>query len=192
MSYYVNQALEFLIRVLFELYTLLFIVLFLLQCVRADLRNPLGIFLITVTNPLLQPLRRLIPGYRSIDFAAAIIMLLLQCAQFFLILLVTKGIVPPPVGLLLLAVASLVRLVVYVYLFCILLQVLLSWLNPQAWSPALELVWMLTAPVLKPIRQRLPPMGGLDLSPAAALILLVLVLYLVYAPLQDTGQRLLL
>ncbi len=192
MSAYFANALHFLVQVLIDFYTLLFILRFLLNCARADMHNPLTAFLRILTEPLLKPLRRWIPSWRMVDVPALLIMILLQALKLLtLSLLAGQTILPSPEGLSLLAIASLLRLVVHVYMFCILVQVLISWVAPYAHSLPLELIRQLTAPLMRRIQRLLPPIGGLDLSPMGALLLLYLLLLLVQTPLRDLGIALL-
>ena len=93
-------------------------------------------------------------------------------------------------GLLILILAHLLQLLIYLYLFIILVQVIISWINPGAYNPVTIIMHQLSAPVLKPVRQIIPPAGGFDWSPLVVLIMINLLLILVVAPLMDVGNRL--
>ncbi|MEJ2760449.1 MAG: YggT family protein, partial [Gammaproteobacteria bacterium] len=131
-----GDALNFLIRTLFELYIVVVALRFLLQWVRADFYNPLSQFLVRATNPLLRPLRRIIPGYGGMDLASVVLMLLLKAAEICILGLVVAGRIPAPLGLLVLSLAEILRLVIYIFMFAIIIQVVLSWVNPGAYNPA--------------------------------------------------------
>ncbi|WJW75776.1 YggT family protein [Thiohalobacter sp. IOR34] len=168
---YLISPLEFLISTLFDLYVLAIMLRTLLAWVRADFYNPVSQFLVKITNPPLLPLRRLIPPLGRIDSAAIVLMLLVQMAAVALILLLRGGAFSPWT-LLVVSIAELVSLLFNVFVFSIIIQAILSWVNPGAYNPVTALLHALNEPVLRPARRLLPPIGGLDLSPLLALIAL--------------------
>lgn len=157
---------------------------FLLQWVRADFRfNPLVRGLMNFTNPVLVPLRRYIPGFKGIDWATVLVMMVLAVVAHA-ILMAMNGFPSSLPGLLVMAVAELLTVAYYIFLYGIILLVITSWLSPGSYNPATEVVSALTEPLLRPIRQVLPPMGGLDLSPLLAGVLLYLTQSLLIVPLR--------
>jgi len=181
-STYVTNPIEFLINTLFSLYILIVMLRFLLAAVRADFYNPVSQFLVKVTNPILAPLRRVIPSIGKIDTSAILVMLVLQMLSFGLIALLRGGNVSLGM-ILLLSVHELVSLLLNVFLFSILVQVIISWVNPGTYNPVVSLLYSLTEPVLRPCRRLLPPISGIDLSPLIALIAIQLAKYLFLPPL---------
>ena len=169
MNSYLANPLEFLISTLFSLYILAVMLRFLLGMVRADFYNPISQFLVKITNPLLIPLRKIIPGTGKIDVAAIILMLVLQLIMLAIIVAL-RGVTPPLLMLLVTAIGQLVILAINVFLFAIIVQVIISWINPGSYNPVNGLLNSLTAPVMRPIQRLLPPMSGIDLSPLFALI----------------------
>lgn len=182
MNGYLSEPLIFLIDILAGLYILCVLLRFLLQWVRGDFYNPLSRFLVTVTNPLLRPLRRIIPGWRGLDFASLLLALALKLATLGIIALIL-GLSVTPGGLAIGAIAKLISLVLYIFIFAIVAQAILSWVQPYGQNPMSSLLHSLTAPILRPARRIVPPIGGLDLSPMAAIIGLVLVQMLLLRPL---------
>ena len=182
-------ATVFLIQTVFGFYLLAVMLRFLLQWVRADFYNPLVQFLVRITNPPLLPLRRIVPGYRGLDLASVVLAFVLQGVEVLLVTLLLGQ----PVGiggLLLLTVMELLKLLINIYLWGIIIQVVLSWINPDPRHPAARVLAQLTAPLLRPARRLLPPISGVDLSP----ILVVVALIFVSLLLQDflgllTGLR---
>ena len=168
-SSYLTNPIEFVISTLFSLYILALMLRFLLGVVRADFYNPVSQFLVRITNPLLLPLRKVIPGFGKVDVASIVLMLLLQIAVLVIILLL-RGAGIPVLPLLLRAAGELVSLVLYVYLVAIIVQVIISWINPGTYNPVNSLLHSLTGPVLRPIQRIIPPLSGMDLSPLFALI----------------------
>jgi YggT family protein len=181
-SSYVTNPIEFLINTVFSLYILMIMLRFLLATVRADFYNPVSQFLVKVTNPVLLPLRRAIPSLGKIDTSALLAMILLQLISFVLIGLLRGGSIALG-SLLVLSIAELIGLLLNVFLFAILIQVILSWINPGTHNPAISLVYSLTEPVLRPCRRLLPPVSGIDFSPIIALIGIQLAKMLVLPPL---------
>ncbi len=169
MNSYFTNPLEFLISTLFSLYILAVMLRFLLGMVRADFYNPISQFLVKITNPLLVPLRKIIPGAGKVDVAAIILMLVLQLIMLAIIVAL-RGITPPLLTLLLAAIGELVILAINIFLFAIIVQVIISWVNPGSYNPVNGLLNSLTSPVMRPIQRLLPPMSGIDLSPLFALI----------------------
>ena len=184
---YLTSPLEFLINTLFGLYITAVLLRFLLAWVRADFYNPLSQFLVKLTNPALKPLRRFIPGFGGIDFASLVLMLVLQMLALALIALL-RGAALHPVGLLFWSIAELLGLLINIYLFSILIQVVLSWINPGGYNPAISLIYSLNEPLLAPARRLIPPLSGLDLSPMVVLIGLQLLKMLLLPPLLNLGM----
>jgi YggT family protein len=165
-----QDALTFIIRTLVDLYIITFVLRLILQWVRADFGNPLTQFVLKVTNPLVMPLRRMVPPVRGLDTATLIVLLLLE-------LVVTLGLIkitcvgnPDVIQLVLLTVLRLVYLILRIYLFIILIYVLLSWISTGGYHPIAHLLRAIAEPVLRPFRNFIPLIGGIDLSPLFALI----------------------
>ena len=184
---YASDAATLLIQTLFGLYVLVVLLRFLLQLVRADFYNPLSQFIVKATQPPLGFLRRIIPGFAGIDFAAVVLLLLLQCGEIWL-LLVVNGKTPNVAGIGVLAVAELLKLTIWLFFFTIIIQVVLSWVNPHAHNPITVLIFRLNEPLLRPARRILPPFSGVDLSPLLVLIALQLAIILIVRPIRDMGS----
>ncbi|NJN46026.1 MAG: YggT family protein [Candidatus Competibacteraceae bacterium] len=179
-------AMLFLIQTLFGFYILAVLLRFLLQWVRADFYNPLVQFLVKLTNPPLIPLRRIIPGVMGLDMAAVVLMIGLKIAELLLILSVL-GQNLNLVNLLLLALIELIYLLLNVYIWAVIIQAILSWVNIDFRHPAVYLLHQLTEPVLRPVRRLLPPMGGLDLSPMIVIVGLIFLRLLISDMLNLSG-----
>ncbi len=178
MDGFLSQAGMLLVNTLFGLHILAVVARYLLQRVRADFYIPLAQFLVTVTNPLLLPLRRVIPGLGGIDWASIILLLVLEAVEQYLIALL-RGYRLTALMLAVLSLSQIADLTLYVFLFTILARAVLSWIAPYPRNPAMNLLTSLTEPLLRPARRIIPPIGGLDLSPVAVLILLELAVMLV-------------
>jgi YggT family protein len=187
---YLTQPAVFLVQVLFGLYATLVVLRFLLQLMRADFYNPLSQLIVKVTRPLLNPLRRVIPGVSGLDMASLVLAwLVISVEQLTILGLAGAGF--KPAAACLLAIPELISLVINIFLFAILIQVILSWINPGSYNPVVGLIHSLTEPVLAPVRRRMPDMGGLDLSPMVVMVGLVVLEMLLVPPVKDLiGQML--
>ena len=128
--------------------------------------------MIKATNPLVVPLRRIIPGLGGIDLAALVLALLLQILAITILLLVNGLALPNPLLIVLWAALGLVGLLVNIYFFALLGMIILSWIAPGSSHPAVYLLYQITEPVMAPVRKLIPSMGGLDLSPILVFILI--------------------
>lgn len=164
----------FLVQTVFGFYILAVMLRFLLQWVRADFYNPLVQFLVRITNPPLLPLRRIIPGYRGLDLASLVLAFALQLVEMILIALLLGQRLSVG-GILLLTLVELLKLVINIYLWGIVIQAILSWVNPDPRHPAARVLAQLTDPVLRPVRNRLPPVSGIDLSPMVVVVGLIFI-----------------
>lgn len=168
----VNEILVYLIQTLLSLFLLAVLLRFLLQLVRADFYNPISQFLVKLTNPLIVPLRKLIPGYAGLDLASLLLALVLQFLGIILLLLI-NGVGLPNVGLLIVwSLLGLVGLLVNIYFFALLAMIILSWVAAGSNHPIIFLLHQITEPVMAPFRKALPPMGGMDFSPILVFILI--------------------
>jgi YggT family protein len=166
---YFTNPLEFLISTLFSLYIMAVMLRFLLGVVRADFYNPVSQFLVRITNPLLIPLRKVVPSIGKFDSAAMLLMIVLQLAAITLILLLRGEGISSAV-LVIITLATLISLLINVYMFAIIVEVIISWMNPGSYNPVSSLLHSLTSPLLRPIRHLVPPIAGIDLSPLFAII----------------------
>jgi YggT family protein len=166
---YFTNPLEFLISTLFSLYIVAVMLRFLLGLVRADFYNPVSQFLVRITNPLLIPLRKVVPSIGKFDSAAMLLMIVLQLAAITLIQLLRGEGISTAI-LVIITLATLISLLINVYMFAIIVEVIISWMNPGSYNPVSSLLHSLTSPLLRPIRHIVPPIAGIDLSPLFAII----------------------
>ncbi len=174
----------FIIDSLFSLYILAVLLRFLLQWSNADFYNPISQFLVKITHPPLKLLRRFIPAIGKIDTSSLVLALLLQITADFTIL-VLKGVMISFAALLILSFTQLVSLFFNIFIFAIFARAILSWIDPASYNSATSILYSLTEPVLNLCRRIIPDLGGIDLSPLAALLLLQVAKMLVIPPLQQ-------
>ena len=165
----INDAAIFIIQTLGSLYLLIVLMRFILQLVRANFYNPLCQFVVKATQPLLKPLRRVIPSMFGLDMSSLVLALLLQILLFAVILML-NGYQALTLLLLPWALIGVFSLFLKILFWSMIISVILSWVAPGSRSPGAELVAQITEPVLAPFRRLIPNLGGLDISPIFAFI----------------------
>lgn len=172
---------SFLVDTIFTLYIAVIMIRVLLGVSRADFYNPFSQFIVSATNPILVPLRRIIPSFGRIDSAAILLMLTLKIIQIALLLILEGG----SVGFLPILFASiqdLLKLLIYVYMFSIIIQAVISWVNPGALggqNPLGSTLHSLNRPLVEPVSRMLPRSGVIDFSPLVVLLLLQVALIVI-------------
>lgn len=171
-------AISYLVSTLISLYVTAVMLRLLLQWVRADFYNPVCQFLVKVTNPVLVPLRRVIPSIGRLDTASIVLMVVLETAAVWILSLMST-LSWTPAQILLVAAISLVAMLLWTFFILIIAMVILSWVGQRFHHPIVPLIYQLTDPVLRPIRKVIPPISGIDLSPLFALIIIRFLLILI-------------
>ena len=188
-----NAALAYLIDVVFGLFTYALLLRFVMQVVRAPFRNQVGQAVIALTDWIVKPLRKLLPGFRGIDWASLVATYLFQVLWLLAYYLVFGfGFSLLGAGfayLLLAALVALVKAAIWLLIVVVIVQAVLSWTAPD--GPLAGLLNALTFPLLRPVRKFVPLIGGtLDLSPLIVLVLAQLVLMTLVPWLESTAMRL--
>lgn len=166
-----TEALIYVIQTLGQLYLLVALLRFILQLVRADFYNPLCQFAVKATQPLLAPLRRIIPSVAGIDLAGLVLVLALQFVLIAIVLAVAGLPVIQLLPQILIWTPILVAaLVLKIFFFALIISVILSWVAPGSYNPGAQLTQQICEPLLAPLRNLLPNLGGLDISPIFAFI----------------------
>lgn len=166
-----QQALYFIIKTIAQLYLLVMLLRFWLPLLRADFRNPLAQGILRITSPLVVPLRRLLPSIGRIDTATILVAYAIQYLTV-LVLLAISGHMVTTIPILITTLIELAILSLNLFFFVILIKIILSWVAPTTYNYATALLTTLAEPVLRPFRRIIPPIGGLDISPIFAIILL--------------------
>lgn len=185
---YLQNALALLIGLAFDALATLLVLRLLAEACRADFNNPLSQFVYRTTNPVLAPLRRVLPNWHRINLAALLLAWLVMLLKR-LLLFALVGVMPHPLGLLLLALAELLDFLLVFYLVLIFGWSLLSMFAVDRRQPLLRLAGNLVEPLLRPLHGRLIA-GAIDFAPMAVMIALLLARLLIAAPLLDLGARL--
>lgn len=164
------SALIFIVETLMSLALIVVLVRLLLQWARADFRNPIAQAIVRITNPLIVPLRRILPPIGKVDTASVVALLLIAVLEVAIVFGL-RDVGVPPAGTWLRAVAlEIVRTTLWTYFYAIFLYALLSLIAPGGDSPLQSLLTSLCEPVLRPFRRLIPSISGIDLSPLWACI----------------------
>jgi YggT family protein len=185
-SGYFSNPITFLIEALFGLYMAIVALRIIMQWAEWDYHNPIVTMIIQVTQIPVKFLRRFIPAVGRWDTATIILLLLLAMVKLLLLSLLQTGL-PQSVAFILFVLADIFSLFITLFSVSIIVEVILSWLSPQgSYNPISPLITRMNTPILRPLRQVLPAMGGIDLSPLLALLGLQILSMLVMPIL--TGQ----
>ena len=167
-----SEIIHYLVQTALGLFLFAVLLRLMLQLTRADFYNPVSQFVVRVTNPVLLPLRRLIPAIGRLDTASVVLAVGVQTIAIMASLALMGY---RPANLLVLLVWSLIgvaSLVADLFFFAILGLIIFSWIAPNSHHPALALLHQLTEPVMGPFRRLLPAIGGLDLSPILVFVVI--------------------
>jgi YggT family protein len=184
MSDSIRQALGFLINTVFDLYIFILVVRIILAWVGANYFDPITQFIIRLTDFVIKPIRRFIPNIKRIETSSIVLVFLLELIRFFLLTSLAYGF-PNPIGLLIMAFADVLKLVIQTLFYAILLQALLSWIQPN--SPMNRTLYLITSPIMMPLRRVIPIIGGMDITPIPAMIILQILLIILINPLMAMG-----
>ncbi|WP_129776604.1 YggT family protein [Peristeroidobacter soli] len=168
------EAIRFIVGTLLQvLLVMVFLLRVLLPLARADSRNQLSQAVIRMTNPLVLPLRKVLPPIGKVDTASVVALIIVQAAAVAMMWLLGgyPGIFTPA-QFIQVVFLMLVTTVLRFYIFALILYAILSWIAPGTYSPAASLLDTLCEPLLRPLRRIIPPLGGIDLSALFAIIIL--------------------
>ena len=188
-----TNALIFLVQTVCGLFVVALLLRFYLQWARAPYRNPLSEFLHALTDFMVRPARRIVPGLWGLDLATLVLAWLVQFVELLLVLQIqghdlAQNAGPALASAALLALVLLMKTGLYIVMAAVIMQVVLSWLSPH--SPVMPLLNGMTRPLLRVFQRRIPPLGNVDLSPLFALVVIQLLLMLPVAWLELTVPRL--
>lgn len=183
----IQNASTFLIQTLFDLYLFILLLRLILQYLRVDYYNPVTQFIVKATNPLVVPLRRIIPGYWGIDLATVAAIFGITFIKLILLSYLMLHQFPHLLGLLIWSCGAIITLTIKLYFYAVIMNVILSWVAPLSHTPVTVILYRLTEPLMRPARRVIPSIGGFDISPMAVIIGLELLIILIANPLTNFG-----
>ncbi|ARB86354.1 MULTISPECIES: YggT family protein [Yersinia] len=170
-------TLTFLAKTVIDLYVMVLLLRIWMQWVHGDFYNPFSQFVVKITQPIVGPLRRIIPSMGPIDSASLLLAYLLMTIKFPLLLLIGSGAISLNPYNLLFGVIALFKAAGYLIFWVMIIRALMSWVS-QGRSPMDYLLYQLTEPLMAPIRRILPAMGGIDFSAMIVILILYLINFL--------------
>ena len=176
---YLSNPLMLIINSLVGAYIFILILRVLLQYTGADSQNSVSSFIIKVTQGPLKLLKPVFPTINGVNLSALALMLLLQMGLGFLAMAGQLNVWVVFIW----SLTELISSIINVFIYSIFATVIISWINPGAYNPVVNLLYKITEPVLKPFQRLIPPMGGMDLSPIVALLALQVIKMLLLPPL---------
>ena len=178
-----SGAAIFVVQTLVSLYLAVVLMRFILQMVRADFYNPLSQFVVKATQPLLKPLRRIVPSIGGLDTSSLLLAVVLQALLMAFVLMLVYGTFGDILHLLIWAILGVTSLFLKIFWFAMIIMVIVSWIAPNSHNPAAELAWQISEPVLAPFRRIVPNLGGMDISPIFAFLAIQVIQSFVMPPL---------
>jgi YggT family protein len=170
-----DTAAVYILQTIGSLYLLIVLLRFILQLVRADFYNPVSQFIVRATHPLVKPLRKIIPSVAGLDLASLVLAIVVQLVLMALTLMLMGYGLGDPLQLLVWSIVGVTDLFLKVFFFALIISVILSWVAQGSHNPTAMLINQICEPLLAPIRRMLPSMGGMDLSPIVAFLILNLI-----------------
>lgn len=170
-------TLTFLVKTLIDLYVMVLLLRIWMQWSRADFYNPLSQFVVKITQPVVKPLRRVLPAIGPIDTASLLLAFVLTTLKYPILLLIQVGAFSLDPMNLLVGLLSLVKSAGSLVFWVIIIRSLMSWIS-QGRGPVDYLLVQLTEPLMSPIRRILPAMGGIDFSAMVVILILYMLNYL--------------
>ncbi|NLS54424.1 YggT family protein [Hafnia alvei] len=170
-------TLTFLVKTVIDLYVMILLLRIWMQWARTDFYNPLSQFIVKVTQPIVGPLRRVIPSLGPIDSSSLLVAFLLMTIKYPLLLLIQSGEISLSPYNLLFGLISVIKSAGYLVFWVIIIRSIMSWIS-QGRSPMDYVLMQLTEPLMSPIRRFIPAMGGLDFSAMVVILVLYMLNYL--------------
>ncbi|TDV60548.1 YggT family protein [Pseudomonas sp. LP_7_YM] len=160
----------FVIQTLISLYLTIVLLRFVLQLVKANFYNPLSQFAVRATQPLLKPIRRVVPSVFGLDTSSLLLAIVIQALLMAFVLMMTYGTIGDVPHLLMWSIIGVTSLLLKIFWVAMIIMVIVSWIAPGSHNPAAELAYQISEPILAPFRRIIPNLGGMDISPIFAFL----------------------
>ncbi len=171
------------INYIFDTYIFLLLLRFILQKLHVNWHNPVTQFVVALTERIVKPVRRVLPGVKGFDLAILGLAFLFELIELYLLTLMSHGFFPTIGGALLLSAVTLLSKTIYIFFFAVIIWAFLSWFVTAQRHPVTEITGALSDPLIRGVRRFMPLIEGIDLSPLVITFLLYLILHFVMAPL---------
>lgn len=166
----ISGATIFVVQTLVSFYLAIVLLRFVLQLVKANFYNPLSQFAVKATQPLLKPLRQVVPSIAGLDTSSLLLAIVIQALLMAFVMMLTYGTILDLPHLMIWALLGVFSLFLKIFWVAMIVMVIVSWIAPGTHNPAAELAYQIAEPILAPFRRMLPNLGGLDISPIFAFL----------------------
>lgn len=180
---------DFLVTIVFNVYVYCLVIRLILQYLHAPWHNPLTQFILKITDPVVKPLQKLIPGFRGIDFAILTLAFLLTLIQLWILVWLRFHALPGMLGMLIATVGQIGVKFMYIFMWSVILVALASWFPRLQGSPLLSILHRINYPLTAPLRKIMPTFSGVDFSPIVTILVLWLIIWVVFHNLILLGFR---
>ena len=180
----------FLISAIINMYVMVVLLRLLLPFVQANFYNPLSQTVVKLTDPIIKPLRKIIPVFHRIDLPVVFLLFAVQLFKILLFISINHGGFGSVGGVFVWVIGDTVAQLLNLYFYAIILRVIISWVATGGYigaSPLQEILFLITEPLLAPVRRIIPVIQGIDLTPLVVLLGLKVLEMLVVNPLIHLG-----
>ena len=183
-------AATLIIRVIFDSYIVILLLRFILQKLHANWFNPISQFIIKLTELPLKPFKKIIPGFKGFDFSILFFAFIVQLIEMLLLTLLNAQTFPNIFGLFVLSLGEILYKFVYIYIYAIIINALASWIPSIQSNPLIDIIQLIVYPLLSRVRQMIPLIAGIDISPIPAILGLTVINMLIVTPIMNIGAQL--
>lgn len=186
-----GETLSFLIDALVQPFAAILLFRFHAVWLQAPMRNPIGEFLMALTDFIVLRVRRFVPRIWGLDTASLLLAFIVEFAYLgaFLWLQGYSFEIFPLLGLMVWTAVKLLKISFYLLIATLIAEAILSWVNP--YTPLAPMLAAVNRPFVQPLRRRIPPVGNVDLSVLILLLICQLILIVPIGGLEQAAQRLL-
>lgn len=186
----VSSGLIDLFNTLFTLYVSFLLLRLFLPRVGADYNNPISQFVIKITDPTLLPVRRIMPRTAYLDISLVSLIIIFEFIKFSVLYYFQTRYFISISSLVIYSLADILRILIDMAFWFIILRVIISWVAPSNYNPALDILYRLTNPLLAPFQRIIPSIGGLDISPIILFVCLRFISIVIIFPLEKLAGTL--
>lgn len=184
------QFIASIVNGILDAYIFILLIRLILQKFQASWHNPMTQFVVKLTDPIVKPVRRVIPGFKGFDLSILFIAFAIELLEIYLVTWLRLGFTAKISGVLLVSVLSLLIKTTYIFLFATIIWSFLSWFTTSQRHPLSEIAGIISYPMVRLTRRFLPAIGGIDLSPVVVIFVFYLMINALWTPLLRYGFHL--
>ena len=179
-----------LLQFIFEIYLYILLIRLLLQKLGESWSNPISQIVVTLTEPIVKPLRKFIPGFKGFDLAIVVAVFVINLVEVLLVFKIKVGVMPAILGSMIIAIGYIGYKLINIYIWGVILSVIMSWISALQHNPLASVINTIARPLMHFVGRYIPKIGGIDFSPIPLLLALWLMKLVVFHPILVYGLRL--